>query len=56
MLIKTSMFLRHLNGRCHGEVQTDFLITGGPEIRIDWSGNATPTFFVKETTLVAWWP
>jgi hypothetical protein len=53
MLMKNSKLLRHRNGRCHGEVQTGFLIAGGPEISIDWSSATTPTFFGKEATSVA---
>jgi hypothetical protein len=37
----------------HGGVQMDFLIANGTEIRIDWSGAATPTYFGKGSTLVA---
>jgi hypothetical protein len=53
MLIKTSMLLRHPNGRCHGEGQTDPPIAHGTETRIGWSGTTNPTFFAKGSTLVA---
>jgi hypothetical protein len=53
MLIKTSMLLRHPNGRCHGEGQTDLPIAHGTGIRIGWCGATNPTFFAKGSTLVA---
>jgi hypothetical protein len=53
MLIKISKFLRHPNGRCHGEGQTDPPIAHGTETRIGWSSATNPTFFAKGSTLVA---